>query len=422
MSSNFIMNVSDFFKENIPPYILGAFFSRRVFSNNNKYIYVYSFFKKSTTKKIKYTDIDYNQYIYEYTDILNKISMPLNKWHSKDDIKASIPDINLTNGQSFFILKNDLNLNKVTFYQKLYGKLISSCDWIYETDLVKEKKDFIRGFMELRGSIDTTANYIAIDYFCDSELEVKKAKFLIDHLSIPYNVVNFNFREFQKDYYTGRRKRNTQFRLNCWWFMKYIGLTNAYKTELFIKSRGLEPAIMVENVYYSINDDQIRRIKNQVEDRINFYAQYVFNKQLSQSELTELRLELGFDQKTITSLRSSELVDLIRKFTPDECACCKNDYKIEDRSYKQKNNRYYFEIHHVISLGNNKELDDDNNMVKLCPACHRELKKGSGLEKNQKNMIRKIFENEPYTLDFAKLFFDCDDIERIIDLTFKHLK
>ena len=60
-------------------------------------------------------------------------------------------------------------------------------------------------------------------------------------------------------------------------------------------------------------------------------------------------------------------------------------------------------------------------MVKLCPTCHRNLKRGSGTEADQKELIRDIFKNAPQTFDFAKHFFDTDDFETIVDLTYKSL-
>lgn len=60
-------------------------------------------------------------------------------------------------------------------------------------------------------------------------------------------------------------------------------------------------------------------------------------------------------------------------------------------------------------------------MVKLCPACHRALKRGSGKPEEQKQMIRDIFKNAPQTLEFAKNFYDEKDFEKIVDLTFNSL-
>ena len=102
--------------------------------------------------------------------------------------------------------------------------------------------------------------------------------------------------------------------------------------------------------------------------------------------------------------------------------CCKDKYDIADRSYINRTTGiYYFEIHHVISLGNNMKLDDENNMVKLCPTCHRTLKRGSGTEQEQKELIKAIFKNAPNTYEFAKHFFNTDDYDEVVKLTYLSL-
>ena len=117
------------------------------------------------------------------------------------------------------------------------------------------------------------------------------------------------------------------------------------------------------------------------------------------------------------------MVDAVRLFTPDECMGCKNKYKIEDRTFtNKKTGRLYFEIHHVISIGDNHELDDENNLVKLCPACHDTLKRGRATKETQKEIIIEIYNNAPYTLEFAEHFFDTTNFDEIVELTYINLK
>ncbi len=414
-----IIKVSEFFSNEMPPLILGGFFSRRVFTDDNKYIFIYTSYKKS--QKIFTNEICFENYDREYIEALNHESEQFPYWYTKDQIVEGLGITLSVTGQAFFLLENDLNINNDSFYNKLYAKLVSSCEWIYDEQLNEDKKSFIRGYMELRGSIDTTANYIAQDYFYDSAFEIKKARMLVDYLSIPYNVVNINFRELQHDYYAGIRTRNTQLRLNIWWYMENIGIINGYKAEVFALSRHLDFPDPEGYVYFFYNDDIRRRANNILDERLNFYSTNVFGKDISDEDIRKMRNELNFDH-TNGSIRSKALVEAIKYLTPDECVCCKNKYRIEDRSYiNRTTGRYYFEIHHVISLGNNKELDDENNMVKLCPTCHRLLKKGSGKPEEQKGLIREICHNAPQTLDFAEHFFNTKDFEEIVNLTYINL-
>lgn len=416
-----ILKVSEFFSKEMPPLILGGYFSRRVFTEDNKYICIYTFYKES--QKISTEEISYDFYARDYIESLNQESGQYPYWHSKEELEEQL-GINLgrITAQAFFVVENDMNINEDSFYNKLYAKLVSTCEWIFDEQLNDDKKSFIRGYMELRGSIDTTANYIAQDYFYGSAFEIKKARMLVDYLSIPYNVVNINFRELQHDYYAEIRERNTQLRLNIWWYMENIGIINAYKAEVFAISRNIKLPEPDGNVYYFNCDDGRRRNANNIlDERLNFYSTNVFGKDITSNDITKMRNELGFDNVS-GSIRSRALVEAIKYNTPDECVCCKHRYRIEDRSYINRNTgRYYFEIHHVISIGNNKELDDENNMVKLCPACHRALKRGSGTPAEQRSLIRDIFTNAPQTLEFAEHFFDTKNIDEIIELTFKNL-
>lgn len=131
---------------------------------------------------------------------------------------------------------------------------------------------------------------------------------------------------------------------------------------------------------------------------------------------------MGYDTE-IVQLRDPSLAGFVRFYDPDECVACKNLYKLKDRTFThKKTNKPYFEIHHVISLGNDKELDDENNLVKLCPVCHGCLKRGTGVEAEQKEIIKRILENSPKALNFSKNIFDCDDIDILVDKIYSNLK
>ena len=91
--------------------------------------------------------------------------------------------------------------------------------------------------------------------------------------------------------------------------------------------------------------------------------------------------------------------------------------------YTHKNTgRQYFEYHHVISIGKNHELDDENNIVKLCPTCHRIVKRGSAPENEQKEVIKNILINYPNVLNFAKQIYDLENFEEIVHKIWENLK
>lgn len=109
---------------------------------------------------------------------------------------------------------------------------------------------------------------------------------------------------------------------------------------------------------------------------------------------------------------------------------CRDDYDIKERSFlslplyqiTQRSDSYYTEIHHVISLGKDKELDVLANLAKLCPTCHRALKKGASTEGFQKRLIGKILNRNKDNLEFAQLRFETDDLSTLIDKVYESLK
>lgn len=415
-----VLKVSEFFDKYQSPFVLGAFFSRYIFTDDKKYILTYGWFKKTAVMETK---IIYENYFDKYVNVINEESSPNPYWILLENVpeKIHIPRSLRRFKSHFYILENDININENSFYNKLYAKIVTQ-SWVYNSGLCEEKKSFVRGFMELRGSIDTTANYLAQDYYYNSEFETKKARVLLDLMGLPYNVININFRQLQNQFITGERKRNTQFRPNLWWYVSNIGILNKYKEEIFAKSRHAKVREIEGNAVYFFDEGPVTRNKNGFENRLSFYISKVIGKELSQYEINSLRNDLGFSDGNKESLRNWKLADLVRNINPDVCAGCKEEYDIADRSYiSPRTGRYYFEIHHVISIGSNIELDDENNMVKLCPTCHRLLKRGSGTKEEQIELIKKIFKHEPKTLEFAKHFFDTDDYDVIVEKTYKSL-
>ncbi|GAA8123490.1 hypothetical protein UBN36_02180 [Helicobacter pylori] len=76
----------------------------------------------------------------------------------------------------------------------------------------------------------------------------------------------------------------------------------------------------------------------------------------------------------------------------------------------------------MISLGKIRELDVLANLAKLCPTCHRALKKGSSEEEFQKRLIGKILKRNKGNLEFAQLRFETDDFPTLIDKVYESLK
>ena len=196
------IKLSDFIKIPSSPFILGALISRiMTFKENDKnYFYAYTSFRAS--KFVHYSQFDLVKYSKELIKKLNFYSH-YDNWTEHKIEKTSVE-------LRFYIL-DDVGMSKKAFYKFIYQRIVSSA-WILNQS-EKDMYECMRGFMELRGSVDTSLKLIAQDYFYDDSNELKKAQILTQLLNIPISYANFNARDLQPQFVNGTNKRNTQFRI-----------------------------------------------------------------------------------------------------------------------------------------------------------------------------------------------------------------
>lgn len=405
------MKVSDFLENDMPTFLLGAFYGRFELTNDDKYIYTYSSYKNGLIYSNKELCDKSKQ---DCVQQFNEICAPYTFWSK--GVKR-FPRANIV-----FSLENDLNLTKNNFFNRLNTKIYSS-QFIYDSELTENKKMFIRGFSELRASIDRNRNFLTMDYVYNSVQESKRVRLLIDYLNVPVYVVNYNFREFQGDYVLGIR-RETQFRFNLQWYVNFIGLINNYRKAVFEHNISYTEKKINGHIAYYKCEYPLPSSKITFENRVTYYANNVLGKKLTAEDFAKFRKLIGINSDDEEKFkRDGSIVDFVRYNTEDKCVCCCDDYDIKDRSYiDRKTGRYYFEIHHMISVGQTKELDDVDNLAKICPTCHRALKRGSATEQEQKILIRKILNHKQNILDFCKSYFDEKDFEQVIDKIWRSLK
>lgn len=157
--------------------------------------------------------------------------------------------------------------------------------------------------------------------------------------------------------------------------------------------------------------------------RLGFYLRIIYGKTLSDFEINKIRKDLEFDEEKSESFkRDTNIIRFMRLYAPDICAACNDIYDIKDRSFLTRQNRYYTEIHHCISVGKEKELDVLENLVKLCPTCHRALSKGSAKNEYQKELIKKIINTNKQNLEFAKIIFNRNDTNLLVEKIQENLK
>ncbi|MCQ2825142.1 HNH endonuclease [Helicobacter pylori] len=398
----------------IDPFNLGVLLSR--FQIKNGCIYGVHSYKAS-------------KFIPGYEESKARVLNALNTLSAHQIWQSNQESITKIKGTFVFILENDLHLDENAFYKKLLNSLIDifSCyasipitDKEYKKITNDYQKRFLSGFFESRSSIDTQRNFLTLDYFFHSPLEFNKFHYLIDLFTIPSEALNFNFRELQHEYAQGINQRNAQFRIYLDWYLHHIGLFNPYKAR--IAEHVLKTTLIYDNGYYKLScPPRTKYHGNGFTERAHFYLKNVYQQDLDKKRIKELRERLGFIQNSEKFKQDSKIINFYRLSTPNVCNACCDDYDIKERSFlslflyqiTQRSDSYYTEIHHVISLGKDKELDVLENQ--LCPTCHRALKKGASEEGFQKRLIGKILKRNKGNLEFAKLHFETDDFLTLID-------
>ncbi|MGS5800892.1 HNH endonuclease [Staphylococcus aureus] len=277
--------------------------------------------------------------------------------------------------------------------------------------------------------MDFTATYCAVDIY--ERFSTKSYTEQILNLLMSTNSMsqlNLNFRQLQNQYVKNENKRNTQLRINLKWlndlYVSYIKSMNYYKYLILTENKD----ILAYSNYNSESTKFLERTVFYIENIINpnFSFELMSDKEKNR-QVTSLREELNFSNQEKTLIdksRNSKIITIANALLPEECVCCKDQYNIEDRTFKRRGtDKYYFELHHVISFGSNKSGDILENLVKLCPACHRALTPNRSESKYQKNLIKNILINSKSARDYVANFVsDPNDLNTKIEYVFSHLK
>ncbi|QIW62005.1 HNH endonuclease [Mycoplasmopsis gallinacea] len=413
-----IIKVSEFLKsKKITPFLFGSFLSRTIFSKNNQYIFTISTFKQS--KKSTFTDDEFKEIAVEYRNKLNDLSGEYPYWTILENFKNNFDNsfvINNSNMSSVFVLENDLNLDLKTFEYDLFIKFISENKMYKDEEITNEKREFLTGFFELRGSVDEKLNFLSIDYFFSSVESGRKIQIIIDILNIPLNLINLNFRELQKQYINGK-KRNTQLRINLLWYSSIVGFTNPYKINI-IENVFNAKSIKKDN-YSFFEFSNFKISKSKTINRLNSYLSDIYNRELNNKEIQNLREEYKFkiesDLLESKKVRSKFIRDIVYKNDENICVGCGDKYNLEDRTFMKKDGFLYLEVHHGISFKNGYEFDVIENLIKLCPICHLCLSKNKGRDEDQKEIIKKMIEKKERFLKFAIKIFNTNDQQQLIE-------
>lgn len=312
-------------------------------------------------------------------------------------------------GEHKIYITNDLNYTLDEYFDALYKNIIFLA--FSSKDSINFEKSLLNTIFMLNGSIDFNRNLMAVDIctnYCTKNYFSKYFK-LILHLN--QNFLNLNFRELQPEFANNIRKRNMQFRVNLAYFYDNMQNLNMYKKELLESNKEKIKSL-----------SQKEESSSETIKRFEFYNNFILKKQAINIE--QLRSRLGFEKSNIESknVRNANIIILAKNLLKDECMGCKDIYDIKDRTFKTRQGFYYLEIHHNIAFSfNNKLCDDIDNLVKLCPACHKALSKNRAEQNHQKEIIASILRHSSEAKEFAKAISKIENNNELIDYIYETL-
>ncbi|WP_339030667.1 HNH endonuclease signature motif containing protein [Spiroplasma endosymbiont of Cantharis nigra] len=326
-----------------------------------------------------------------------------------------------------FLLKNGRYIHEAKIKKTIYNNYDDFINILYK-NILKERYKYsdneyesiiFSSYFSLRGSIDISVKYISIDFFRKFETPNSFDKIfkLLTCIS-DLRQLNLNFRYLQSQYLKGKT-RNDQIRVNLKYFydnyLEDLEKLNKYKA-LLLKENG--------NLINSMN--YVKKINIDIYKRKNFYINnYVANNNYFDFEdIQNQRQEIfGIEEKDSKG-RNYSIVNYARNYLEDICFGCYNDFNIKVRSFKRKgSDSYYLEIHHVLAFANNEKFDHIDNLVKLCPTCHKALTPNRAEENLQKKIILSIINIADWTRKFIYEFLEDEVGEaELVNFIFEKLK
>ncbi|WP_347938177.1 HNH endonuclease [Mycoplasma feriruminatoris] len=338
-----------------------------------------TFLVKSSYKESKLADYKLNDSVYE----------------SNNELMSKYTQINLKyrSFKHYKLIENDLNMDREVFLHNIYKN-------IQKIRLTIDNETFERslylGLFAFRGSPDFKTNFYSVDLLKCNNFTSHWEDIISLLISSPgLSQLNLNFRELQPQYVNNKSKRNTQIRINLrWFFDKYfddLKEVNIYKASILSNKKEIINKLKVKD-----------KFSNAFFERLNYYKHKILSQykdqdylQLTKKQIADMREELNFTINEGSSIgRNPEIVGIARIILPDFCFACKDIYEIQNRTFiHRQTGKLYLEIHHVIPFAHDKNGDILENMVKLCPACHKALSKNRAQEPYQKELIGNIISN-----------------------------
>lgn len=311
---------------------------------------------------------------------------------------------------------NDKHISLDDFLNAVYEKIIVLLNKLPANYPLDE--EIALAMFLLRGSADFVESWYAWDLKNPTLRYVNNVFKLLLSSNHLLERLNLNFRELQPQHMSGQRKRNTQIRINLKWFYdnvicKYPNI-NTYKTAV-MKTKQADLGEL--------------HLCHSFETRMLFYMNKILGRELSKNEINALRRDLEFRDpieetpENKFNVRNQKIVAFARETFADVCVGCGDQYDIKHRSFLMpRNNRYYFEVNHVIAYANDSDaVDVLDNLVKLCPVCHRALTPHRAYPELQKHIIENMLNSRPEVSKFVSSMMPAN-YRSPVDYVFDSLK
>ncbi len=397
------MKISDLLKiENIDSkksFLLGLIYAWPIFSNDSNYLLAYSGYRNGDRiDNVLSRDLNYysNEHFKKMKFFLGDDYNLVENKNIKDT--GIIFEKKILNFGVSIILINDIE--KDLIYSKIEKWLIDANE--------ENKKWFFIGFMEGRGSLDFSRNFYSIDIAHKDSPEIARRKLnrMNDIVGLVYN---YNPRILQNN----SDKKNDQFRIKLDYYSGNFGFFRPHIIEYYQKEKNIKLTTDNKNIIFIDSNNKNIDISSNLFRNLKINDLAISLKDIDEKEkykkIQEYKIN-NFDFDTEDEI-------LYSSFNTKESAKNKARYLCEiDNGHatfiSKSSKQNYVEAHHLVPFSKRKSfdvnIDIEENLVALCPNCHRKIH--LAVDNEKKNMLDKLFNLRNKSLTDASVKISKDDL------------
>ncbi len=356
--------------------------------------------------KSDYVDLHYDKlirYLWEWYTVLKNDSIDASKVSNWRQIWSWVSVI------FDFDLQIPENVDAENFILWVIEKWLIDADESY-------KNMFFTWVIDSRCSLDHVRSYATIDLAKKQFPEISRRK-LNKYSDIVWTICNFNPRLTQ---WESSSSKNDQFRINLYYFVWHFWFFTPFRIDYYKYENWLPITNNVDNNYFYI-DGRYSTIELSTwavswrNVRINELAirlkQQWINEEDKKQIISQYRIENLIDDDDDEILHSSQNVKEAAKIRDNyQCEMNHNHLTFNAKS----NGMNYVEAHHLIPFSerNRYDLSIDvvENIVCLCPNCHRKIH--LAIDEQKKQLLNPLFNSKIKELNKVWINLDIETLYR----------